>query len=225
MRSTGRFFGALFLVAFVNVEVYATQVCQTATVTTPTGTSTERICVDNGVPIDFGPSGPTGPIDGGAGSGGGGSTTPTVTMPTLEQSKIAACAVNTFGAKDASGNLKYPLRSDYKIVYSPYFKWQQESTSVTRTTVDQISPGPGWVVYSADSDSPSYGGQKETTLYAHGYTETPSKSPLQELIMTLGHEAAHQNGVPGTKDGEVQAEAIGSATLDAYKAAKGAGCK
>jgi hypothetical protein len=144
-------------------------------------------------------------------------------LPTDAQTKIALCAINKFGPKDAAGNPKYPLKSTYKIVYNPYFKWDNGSQS--RSTVDEVSPGSGWVPRAADSDEPSYAGQKVTTIYAHGFTETPTKSPLQELIITLGHEVAHQNGVDGSAAGESQAEAIGAATLAAYKAAQGAGCK
>lgn len=196
--------------------LYATEVCTTATVTTPTGTTSERVCYDNGVPTDYGdPSSGGSPPPGGS-TGGGSEPVPLVATPTSEQSRQAICGVNTFG------DPRYHVKSSYKIVYIPYFKWENMATGATMSTIDETSPGANWSPRAGDTDDPRYPGPDMTTIiFAHGYTQTPTKAPLQELIFTLGHEAAHQNGVID----ENAADQAGQTALDGWKAVKGAGCR
>jgi hypothetical protein len=189
----------------VSNAAYALITCQKATVDVGGGSSgVEYICSDDTTFLTAPPVGRymvLTPDD------GGGPATP---FPAKVDKAI--CGVNKYT------DPKYSLKSAYKIEFVPFYGWES-ATGDTQTVTSAAPPGGPW---TRDAGSTTLPGELPslTVIFAAGYQPTATKTALQEMIITLGHEAAHQNGV---RD-EPTAEAIGQAALNAYNADGGAKC-
>ena len=178
--------------------------CMKATVGVPGAMSVEYICEDGSVYANPPPAAQYMTME-----PDGSGDYPYTPIPA--QANKAECAANNYGA--------YRLKSTYTIKFLPVYGWSNAVTGVTTTTTGPTPPSGSWNAMAGDtSDTAPF----ETYIYAQGYLSTPTKTPLQEMIVTLEHEAAHQNGVPETQ--ENVAEQAGIDALKAYMADNGAKC-
>lgn len=199
-------FPSLFLV--VNASALAAT-CQKAEVSVGGGdTTTEYFCSDNHIFTDY----PNSKYQVLTPDSGGG---PAVPLP--PQANKAICGVNKYT------NPSYKIKANYQILFLPAYGFENSVTGVSELEVTNTPPDSSghWFSIAGFTTDPADVPPYMTNILYSGYHPTATKTAVQEMIITLAHEAAHENGVTS----EDAAEAIGAAALAAYNADGGAKCK
>ena len=199
-------FPSLFLV--VNASALAAT-CQKAEVSVGGGdTTTEYFCSDNHIFTDY-PSSKYQVLT--PDSGGG----PAVPLP--PQANKAICGVNKYT------DSRYKIDSHYKIQFLPEYGFENIDTHEPVLTVNNAPPDSSgrWASMAGFTTALSDGPPYITNILYSGYHPFGDKTAVQEMIITLAHEAVHEHG----EANDDYAEAIGRAALAAYNADGGAKCK